>query len=137
MIVKLILFALAGVFNAVMDKLQFHYGKSIFPNNDTDKFLGGGIQYWKPSISWKNKYKDWDGGDKRPKFLFAKTALVFLTDGWHFAQFLMLTCFSAACVPPVNVWWMWFVWFVGLRFCFSVGFTVFFDRLLAKETTDT
>lgn len=123
MILKAILFALAGVFNAFMDKLQFHYPNSIFPKLGNDKF-------WNPSVSWKNKYKDWDGGDRRAKFPFSKTTLVFLTDGWHLFQFLMLTCFSAACVPPVAVWWHWFLWFVGLRFCFSIGFTIFFKFVL-------
>jgi hypothetical protein len=40
-------------------------------------------QFWDNSISCKNKYKDFDAGDLRPKFIGSKTALVGFTDGYH------------------------------------------------------
>jgi len=46
-----LLFILSGMFEAVMDKLQFHYDLSIFKNFKNQLF-------WDPKISWKNKYED-------------------------------------------------------------------------------
>jgi hypothetical protein len=75
-----ILLAAAAFFNAVMDKLQHHYGESIFPQDWQEKFLWGSRQYWDPKESWKNKWKDGDKA-KGPKFPFSHSAFVFLTDG--------------------------------------------------------
>ena len=44
-----LLFILSGMFEAVMDKLQFHYEQSIFKNFKNQLF-------WNPDVSWKNKY---------------------------------------------------------------------------------
>ena len=84
-----LLFILAGAANGIMDTLQFHYGATGFSPTD---------QFWNPDISWKNKYADWDGEDKSPAFFLSTTVFSFLTDGWHLAQTIMLTCFQLAVV---------------------------------------
>ena len=62
-----------------------HKGGGILPNNS----------WWSMKDSWRNKWKN-----KDPKqgeaFLGSSTVFVFLTDAWHFFQFIMLTCFSAS-----------------------------------------
>ena len=75
----LILFFLAGVAEAHMDTLQFHFHRSKFSYFKNQ-------QYWNPNISWKNKYKL---GDPRYGALFpgSTTIFVFLTDGWHIMKF--------------------------------------------------
>ncbi len=62
--------AIAGISKAYNQAiLHHHYGR--------------GKQYWDQDISWKNKYKDWDGGDYREAFLGSKTIFVPFTDGQH------------------------------------------------------
>jgi hypothetical protein len=49
---------------------------------------GRGSYFWDGNESWKNKYKDYDNGDKRAKFFLSKSILVPVTDGFHLTQFL-------------------------------------------------
>lgn len=83
----LVLCSLSGLFMAVMDKLQFHYDKSVFKDIKPN-FLN-------PQISHKNKWMFGvpAGGDK---FWLSSTLLVFLTDGWHLAKFMFLNCVTLA-----------------------------------------
>lgn len=52
---------------------------------NTEQFMKGD-QFWDKTISWKNKYKDFDGGDKSARFIGSKTVFVFLTDGYHLTR---------------------------------------------------
>ena len=81
--ISIILCFLAGFFKAVRDTLQFHFGKSIFKNWNSD--------FWNPSVSWMNKYKDYPA-DKSEAFFLSKTVLVSLTDAWHLSELLMVAC---------------------------------------------
>jgi hypothetical protein len=49
---------------------------------------GEGNQFWDFKTSWKNKYKDWDGGNKEPRFLGSKTIFVGVTDGFHLTRMI-------------------------------------------------
>ena len=79
-VISFIFIALAGVAEAVMDKLQFHFDRSIFANFRNK-------QWWDPINSWKNK---WKNGDKTQgeKFWLSSTLFVFTTDAWHFFKFI-------------------------------------------------
>ena len=77
-IIILILFTFSGIFEAIMDKIQFHYNKSIFPKNSL---------FWNPELSWKNKYKD---DLKTPKFFGSTTFFVIFTDAWHLLKYIMI-----------------------------------------------
>lgn len=70
----------SGMADGLNQTINYHYDK-FDPNHSRDKF-------WNPKVSWKNKYKDWDGGDKRAAFPLAKTSLVALTDGHHLTRML-------------------------------------------------
>ena len=83
-----LLLLLAGLSNGIMDTLQFHYGKSLFPKVEGETLLGQDREFWDPQISWKNKYRDYDAGDKRPAFWLSTTALVFLPAGHHHTLFV-------------------------------------------------
>ena len=66
----------SGMADGTAETLRVNYSdfKAVFPKaND---------QYWNPSISWHNK---WKNGDIRQgeKFPLSSTALVFTTDGYH------------------------------------------------------
>jgi hypothetical protein len=77
LIIAGILAIIAGASEAVMDKLQFHWHKSIFafnPKRYPELF-------WNPERSWENKYADktWT----TPKFPGSTGIFVALTDAWH------------------------------------------------------
>ena len=64
--------------------------------------------WWNNATSWTRKYKDYYGGDKRPRFVGATTVLVFLTDGWHFFTAVSWACADAAVLVgawPVYRWY--------------------------------
>lgn len=52
---------------------------------------GKGHQFWDNQISWKNKYKDYDNGDTRAKFIGSKSVLVGFTDGYHLTNLISNT----------------------------------------------
>ena len=76
---ELLMFFLAGVAEAHMDTLQFHFYRS--------RFSSFNHSFWNPEISWKNKYKL---NDPRygPRFPGSTTIFVFVTDAWHLMKFL-------------------------------------------------
>lgn len=59
-----------------------------------------GDKFWDNKISWKNKYKNYDAGDKRPAFFGSTTFLVAVTDGYHFTRGVDRT-FTAATIGLV------------------------------------
>jgi len=135
-----LLIGLSGVFNGIADTLKDHYSVSIFPK-EGETLLGKGPIFWNPVISWKNKYKDWDGGDKQPAFIGAKTWLVSLTDAWHLAKAAQNALVRLALVLAVAMLvrlhekrWLnlllYFAAWVGLGLVFSGGFTLMYDWIL-------
>lgn len=133
-IVKILLFLGAGVFNALMDKLTFHYSTSIFPKEEKNEtLLGKGERFWNPKFSSENKNRF---KNKYIRLLF-RTVLVWTTDPWHFFQFMMLNCFTLACLPQITATWTTVWVFVQLRIAFSVGFTLFFDLILKRKQDDS
>ena len=144
-----LLFVLAGIGKAVGDTLQFHWGSSIFPKLG-EKYPRLFNPYWwcpiDPYDSWKNKYKNRDSTQGRA-FFGSKTFLVFLTDGWHMAEFVMLNSFTMAASIGVSYFtqiffnilpgdyarWDWFIIFLVLSVGRSLGFNVFFDRILVQK----
>lgn len=107
--------------------------------------------YWSKDVSWKNKWKLFDGelrfNDKKlwyylwlysPRFVerfpYSSTFFVSFTDGWHLMNmfrylFWILSVGFAMHYDPYRIWLVdiLFVWMSGL-----VGFTVFYDYLLPK-----
>jgi hypothetical protein len=82
----LFLAAASGTAKAVQDTLQHHYSQSVFRR----------WPQWNPQESWKAKYKDWDGGERTPRFPGATTWLVALTDPWHFFGLVRTTTLLCA-----------------------------------------
>jgi hypothetical protein len=128
MILIILFFIFAAVAESVMDTLQFHYHNSIFK-------LFKNVLFWNPEISWKNKYKNGNPlyGEK---FLFSKTLLVGLTDGWHlfklmrnfslfFGVFLILNL-------TYNIW-LSVLFSVILRIIYGVVFTLFYSYIFEKK----
>lgn len=95
MVATIILLILAGIAKAVMDTLKSRWSVSIFA-----RFTGSGTSIatallkWLGPDSWRNK--------NLPKNdflrLLTRGPLVFLMDGWHFSQFIFLTCIQSAII---------------------------------------
>jgi hypothetical protein len=49
---------------------------------------GTGKAFWDVQTSWKNKYKDWDGGNTDAAFWGSKTVFVAFTDGYHLTRMI-------------------------------------------------
>jgi len=118
------LFMIAGICEAIMDKIQFHYDGSIFKKYKNQIF-------WDPKISWRNKYKNGDPLEGE-KFFLSKSLFVGLTDAWHMFKlfrtffifagiyFLFIPCSSKMeCLTFVIV----------ARVLFGLSFTYFFSKL--------
>jgi hypothetical protein len=128
------LILLAGAANAVMDSLQFHYEKSIFPLGPNDKLLGKKRHWWDPRVSWRNKYKD-GISSRGPAFLGSTTVFVSITDAWHLAQEIMLAAFALAIAWPIArdmKWWGILLVFLAVRVLFGTTFNIFYYKTLKK-----
>jgi hypothetical protein len=117
-----LLFILAGVCEAVMDTLQFHYDISIFKKLKNQLF-------WNPQFSWKNKYKNNDPL-KGEKFFLSKSLLVGLTDAWHFFKLLRtLFIFTGIyfLLIPCGLKSECLLFVIIARVLFGLSFTYFYD----------
>lgn len=139
-IAVLALSILAGLADGVRDTLSFRYSQSVFPQDDGEQLLGAGEIFWNPAISWRNK---WENGDpaQGERFLGSSTVFVWLTDGWHLMQFIMLSCFQLAIALPVVMllrlrWWWVLLAIVPLKFAFSLGFTLMFSYFLIRDNNN-
>ena len=124
-IIVSVLTIIAGISKSITDCIVFNYEQSIF---------SGCVllwNEWNPHKSWKNKYKtDEHGrivtknGKKVPKFFLSNTVLVFLTDPWHFFDFLRTLCiFAIALLIPT--WYIVVVAYV----LFHIVFHVFYHKV--------
>lgn len=124
LIAGLILVCLAAAAEAVMDKIQFHFDRSVFSDPARHNQL-----FWNPRVSWKNK---WDETLKKPKFFLSTTMLVFLTDAWHLFKFVKNTAIFLGlplmCLSGTNI----ILVIVIARVAYGLIFTVMFDRVLLK-----
>ena len=132
-VLSLMLIISSGIAEAFMDKLQFHWEKSIFvPNPPKYK-----PSFWNPAISWKNKWKE--GTDyKVEKFKGSTSIFVFTTDAWHLFKFIKnTTMFLAIFFAMVAVTFNPFIPIIYLislvilaRTSYGLAFTLFFNHIL-------
>ena len=114
---------IAGYANSVMDKLSHHYSRSTFSKKKNQ-------QYWNPSLSWRNKYKNGDP-KQGAKFFGSTTFLVFTTDAWHFYKWILLSVIPipGAIIIGFTAWGHWLVFVAGyvvLRAAFVWTFHLFY-----------
>lgn len=125
-IIGLVFIIISTFSKSIMDKLQFHYDKSIFKNFKNQ-------QFWDGRISWKNK---WKNGDKEQgeKFPGSSTIFVFSTDAWHLFQSIFLNSLFLGVyfltITEFNL--INFISVIIGRVIFGLIFTFTFHRLLEK-----
>jgi hypothetical protein len=122
-IISLILVGVSAMAESIMDKLNFHFEKSIFVNKENQLF-------WNPIESWKNKWKE---DLKTEKFIGSSTIFVFTTDAWHLFKFIKNTCLFIGLpllfMGDINI----IISMVIARVIYGLVFTVFFDKILVKK----
>ncbi len=124
---------LAGMCNAVMDKIVFHWDDSVFK--------GSKLDWWaNPEVSYKNKWKNNSNSSGGEKFPGSSTVFVWVTDLWHFAQSFMISFFVLATLFYAdgiinyfdNNWFNIFIDFIILKSAFSLTFELFWSVILKK-----
>lgn len=144
--ISITLFALATIMRAVMATLSFRHEESVFSMAKKGGFFGENSylrKYRKKTVnnikglviatpSWytqmfKIKYKE--------AFPLSTTALVWLTDGWHLAQFIMGWCIVGAMMLfPANVLMdHWLIVIIILKAIWSGAFELFYSNFLIKK----
>ena len=125
---------MSSMAEAVMDKVQFHWYKSIFSVNPRRY----NENFWNPYFSWKNKYSNVE--TKKPKFPGSTTIFVFLTDAWHLFKFVKNTSIFMVIGFSFLVGYYYdfsynhflfgLIYFTSLRAIYGLNFTLFFDKIL-------
>lgn len=117
-LLSFLFFSLAAVCNAVMDKLSFHFHKSVFHGLDP--------KFWEPSVSWEcaktipfTKYKvdAWH--------LFKSGMIIFICIGFIFA-------YVSNVFADFNIL-SFTVILLMLGVLWNATFNLFFNHLLAKN----
>lgn len=131
LILTIVCLVIAGIGKAIMDTLQFHFSTSVFKHLDKN-------YWWNPAISWKNKWKNHDP-KQGEAFPGSSTIFVFVTDAWHFFQFIFLRFFFACIILFMIygglvifglMWVDWIIQYVGLSVIFGLTFTLFYSKIL-------
>ena len=122
-IIGIMLVILASYAEAVMDKINFHFERSIFKDKKNQLF-------WNPQESWKNKWKD---DLKTEKFRGSSTIFVFLTDSWHLHKFVRNTSLFIG-LPLLYFFPLNLILSVAIsRVLYGVVFTYLFDVKFEKK----
>ena len=125
---------MASVCNAVMDTLAHHYSTSAFKDLDN--------RFWNAAVSWKNKYINYDGGDKRlKKWFWIINKPVQLSDGWHLFKTLMIIFIILAvvfhknvdCFITVNTCWNGLIQLFIFGVVWNITFSLFYNHILRKK----
>lgn len=133
--IAFILVAIAGASKGVMDTLQFHFDRSLWFSAEINGF-------WNPEYSWSNKYEPLVTDQTplvRKKWFGVIPVPVFLTDGWHLFQSIMLTSIFVAMVLCIKLKVVEFDYFkmicsfILLRGTFGLFFVLFYNYILIKK----
>ncbi len=146
--VSLIFFIIAAACSALMDTLAHRHPKSIF-----QKFKKG---FWSDAFeeSWKEKYVDWDSGDRSLRKLFPNFKSRFkilnwigkinypvqITDGWHLFKTIMIfaICISIVSFKPIifyefnSQFLIYLITFIVYGILWNWTFNSFYNWILVK-----
>jgi hypothetical protein len=123
-ILSFLLIIFSGVSEAIMDKLNFHFEKSIFSNEKYKQI------FWNPIESWKNKWKE---DLKTERFLGSSTIFVFTTDAWHLFKFFRNTSLFIGLGLLGFISYNPIIMVIIARVLYGLSFTLLFDKILVKK----
>jgi hypothetical protein len=134
--IHIISWILAAICDAAMDKISFHYDKSIFRKKGGDTV--DHAYFWNPTISWRNKYKR-RLPEKGERFPGSTTVFVMFTDAFHLAQALMNFFIIVTIITGLNalvdVTWDWYDYilvFVAYKASYGFTFEIFFRKVFTR-----
>lgn len=157
LLLTILLIILAACAKAVMDKLNFHAHRMIGNPSQGEPFIMTFLPKWwgDPHYTWERKYAPNQPDPNEytvPRFWGSTTIFVFLTDAWHFFQFIMLSSLFTALVlyPYAMPFGMLAAWvhldlmdqarwlgplidFISARALFGLVFTLCFRYLLDRR----
>ncbi len=131
--ISIVFFMLAGICNAIMDKINFHWDESIFKGSKYE-------QWANPALSYKNKWKNRSNSLHGERFPGSSTIFAWTTDLWHLAQSFMISFFILGGLfygdGMVHVfetsWVNRLSDFILLKIVFSLSFELWWTILLEK-----
>ena len=116
---------LAGAVNGVNQDLLFHYHE--FENT----FPRANPQFWDPSISWRNKYRNGDPSQGEA-FPGSSTIFVGVTDGYHAtvaARNIMIT--TTICISSESRGWKPFITRTLIySLSYGLGFELMYNKII-------
>jgi hypothetical protein len=115
----------ASIFKALIDVLNSRFNVSVFNKIKNEKLRN----WFNPTISWKNKYKDGDS-KKGPKFFLSTTVFVMFTDGWHLFNSGMI--FSFILALTLNAYYVPFFSIIIDTILYHILYGIVFQPLYSK-----
>jgi|GEM_PF-3550988 len=121
--ISLILIIVAGIADAFMDIFK------IWPSSRWAHLTDKNRWYrWAGPHAWKNKWAD--GSTTKERFWLSSTALVFVTDGWHFFQMIWRMAFTLAVVFHHQFLINWWADLLIYSIAYLIPFNLFYDYIL-------
>lgn len=128
------LLVVAMVAYSINSVLLFRYEISLFSKLSPS--------FWDPKISWLNKYKVNEYGNRVPRFFLSTTVLVWTTDAYHLLQFIHLSCVQIVIGLLLNNYiiiinnklFNCIFIIIGLKSIFSFSFEKLFTKLLISKS---
>ena len=124
-----LLFA-GGCSDGMAETMKFRYPefKKVFPNSSD--------QFWDPSISWENKYKN-NNPLEGPKFFGSTTIFVGVTDSYHMTRTLRNSFVFGAIAfkigEPKQKWYIYVSEFVAGGLIYKAGFWTTYEVMFHKK----
>lgn len=116
--VTIVLVCVAGIANALMDSIAFHFHESMFRACNRE--------FWDPEISWRNKYIDGDVSKGRRKWWIIPIPVAF-TDAWHLLKSIMLNSMFLAIGVLIGTTFLTVaVWFLVVKSAYGLFFKLFY-----------
>ena len=121
---------LAGACDGFNEVIKFDYQsfEKTFPDARN--------QFWNPSVSWRNKWKNGNPDEGR-KFPGSTTIFVWTTDGYHLTRTLTKAFVCGAVTVKIcgdkQKWWMYGIDFISHSVAYSIGFNVVLHGVFRHE----
>jgi len=121
LIINVLLLALAGYFKGKLDAIVDEGVKELEWDKKYNLTKSGDTKHWWYFGLYTPKFPE--------KFPFSSTSLVFLTDKWHFNQFMMLKCFYGAMTIFIsgNLFTWFILTFVIVPIIVGIPFEIVYD----------
>lgn len=108
---------ISGGFEGSAEYLKFHYD--------------GSSQFWNPSLSWRNKWKNGDPAQGE-KFFLSSTLLVGLTDGYHLLRTgrnVFIVTGIAIKIDEKKKWYKYLIDGLIVYTSYNMGFNLMYESL--------